>query len=1592
MKSIVFIDAEISQDGKVLDLGAVKINNDSIHTKSKGGFSDFVNGSDFICGHNIVKHDLKYIGDLIKTPNYIVIDTLAISPLVAPYKPYHSLMKDDKLNTDSLNNPLNDAKKAKDLFFDEVNKFDRLSTGLQKIYFSLLCRYEQFYGFFKYLNCEKSNDLLADIKKEFNGLICNSADINLLIEKSPIELAYALALISANERSYVIPAWVYKNFPRIENVLKLLRNTPCNDENCVYCAQNLDAVKRLNSIFGYPSFRQYNGEPLQQKAAEAAIKGKSLLAIFPTGGGKSITFQLPALIAGETARGLTVVISPLQSLMKDQVDGLAKKGIADAVTINGLLSPVEREEAIKRVESGLATILYISPESLRSNTIEKLLLSRNVVRFVIDEAHCFSAWGQDFRVDYLYIADFIKEYQRKKKINYKIPISCFTATAKQKVISDIKDYFKNNLDVDLELFATSASRTNLHYAVLYKETEDEKYIALRKLIKAKNCPTIVFVSRTRRTKELAEKLTNDGYLALPYNGKMERSEKVENQEKFIKNEAQVMVATSAFGMGVDKDDVQLVVHYDISDSLENYVQEAGRAGRNDKLQADCYVLFSDADLDKHFILLNQTKISIGEIQQIWKAIKELTKVKPYFCRSPLEIAREAGWDDSVSDIETRVKTAISALESAGYIKRGKKYPKVYATSILAKTMIEASEIIEKSSRFDESQKLNARKILSYLISSKNRSASEDEAESRIDWIADKLGFEKEKVVETINLLREEGLLSDHQDLTAYIKRVERKNKTANILNRFVQLERYILSQIDEEQLCYNLKEINDGALNDGIKSSTVKNIKTVLYYWTIRSLIKKQLDNSEKKTAIIPNISKEKILEKINKRIDIAEFVVDYLYQKCQSNADDNKEEILVQFSLLELKNAYESRISMFSDNKCTSIDIQDALLYLSKIGAMNLEGGFLVLYNSMEIQRIILDNKIKYKNEDYKQLNEHYQHKIQQIHIVGEYANMMVRDYDEALTFVNDYFQLEFKHFIAKYFKGTRAGEINRNITPKKYEMLFGDLSQIQNEIVTDDISKRIAVLAGPGSGKTKVLVHKLASLMILEDVKHEQMLMLTFSRAAATEFKGRLIKLMGNAAHFIEIKTFHSYCFDLLGKIGNIEDSEDIVQKAADMIESGEVEIGRITKSVLVIDEAQDMDCHEFALVEALMKRNEDMRVIAVGDDDQNIYEFRGSDSKYFKSLMTADGKQYEMLQNYRSQIKIVEFSNAFVKTINSRMKVSPIESVQTEEGIVGLRKYFCKNLEIPLVEQLIQQYNGEKTCVLTTTNEEALRITGLLSKKGMQAKLIQSNDDFSLYNLAEIRYFLKLIDRDSKTPIISNETWNTAKRILMNAYKNSVCYPIVSNIVETFESVNRNKYHTDFEEFLRESKYEDFLEEGNNHIIVSTMHKAKGREFDNVYILSNNGVFNDDKAKRAMYVAITRAKKKLYVHYSGDFFDKFKNLGIDYSVDNGNYSEPDEIMLQLSYKDVVLDFFKDKKSSILDMRSGASLTYKNGFLHGIIDGKEKAIAKCSKKCMEMIDSLSLKGYAISSANVRFIVAWKGENDTEESAIILPNIQFKK
>lgn len=1619
-KNIAFVDTEVGlKDHKIHDIGALRDDGATFHQASQTALNQFLQEGkvDYICGHNLIHHDAHYLH-----LNGILIDTLYLSPLLFPKRPYHHLVKDDKLMSEQMNNPVNDCEKAKELLMDEIAAWNLLSENKRKIFTLLLQHEEEFRGFLMYVGTIETDETTTDVSElilsEYKNHICAHADIPALAAQSPCGLAYALALIGTDDYQSVTPGWVLHNYPEVEHFIYVLCHTQCAD-GCEYCNHMLDIHYNLKHLFGYDAFRTYDGEPLQEQASQAAVDGKSLLAIFPTGGGKSLTFQLPALMDGRTVHGLTVVISPLQSLMKDQVDNLADRGFTDAVTINGLLDPISRSLAIERVLSGDATLLYIAPEMLRSNTIERILMARHVVRFVIDEAHCFSAWGQDFRVDYLYIGKFIKKYQEHKfgkdamERNHGrtlIPVSCFTATAKQKVVQDICDYFKYWLGTDLQLFASSASRTNLHYSVIHVDSDGNKYNLLRSLVEKTDCPTIIYVSRTKRTRELAQKLTRDGISALPYNGKMDADEKVHNQEAFMSDKVRIIVATSAFGMGVDKSDVGLVIHYDISDSLENYVQEAGRAGRDPHLNAKCYVLYSDEDLDKHFVLLNQTKLSISEIQQVWKAIKVLTKLRPHVSCSALEIARQAGWDNSVSDIETRVRTALSALEQSGYIERGNNIPHVYATGITVKNMDEARLRLTESPLFSKDEMQNAIRIIKSLITQKHIAKAQDsEAESRIDYLADILGLSKRDVISSVERMRQEGILADTRDISAYLQDIsDNQRKPQQMLENFAKLEKYILEHIPDESLQITYKQLNDNAVHDGINTSTEKQIRTLLYFLVVKGYTHKKEDGSHN-LVITRDKDIETIIKRFERRIEVCRFIIERLYSLVKENDSEEKP---LQFSVVELLNDLKSNHqSLFSDFSSLQLeDVEEALLYLSKIGAMKLEGGFLVLYNAMAIKRT-KELRLRYKQEDYRMLNEFYKQKIQQIHIVGEYANLMVRDYNAALQYVQDYFQMDYHRFISKYFKGNREAEIERNVTPSKYRKLFGMLSKRQKEIIDDHESRCIVVAAGPGSGKTRVLVHKLASLLLLEDVKHEQLLMLTFSRAAATEFKQRLMQLIGNAAHFVEIKTFHSYCFDLLGRVGNLDEAGDVVKQAAEMIKNGEVEPNRISKTVLVIDEAQDMSKDDYALVTALMKANEEMRVIAVGDDDQNIYEFRGSNSLYLYELtQTEHSRFFEMTENYRSFRHIVEAANDFARNIRQRIKSAPIISMSQEDGEVRIVKhpYEIQEKRVymyqPILEDVIrlQTSNNQKATdgssdkknetisILTQTNEEAVIMLALLHSHGIKAKLVQSMDDLRFWNLAEVRYFLKKIDqslKETKSPIIPDDIWETAKHQTYQKYASSLALQYLHRSLQIFEQTNRAKYYSDLKEFVFESSVEDFCDITESDIVVSTIHKAKGHEFDHVLMLITHPEHPTDEILRRYYVGMTRAKQTLTIHTNGNLFDTLHTA--QHLYDAQAYDEPNEIVLQLSHKDVNLGFSKPHKDTILSLRSGMPLTYHDHCL--CLPSTSKDIAQFSIKMNEKIGKWELKGYKITTAKIRFIVAWKSKDapkDEKESAIVLADL----
>ena len=1601
-----------------------------------------------MCGHNLIAHDAVYLAPLLgPLAPETTIDTLYLSALMFPKHPYHALVKDDKLQNDELNNPLSDARKAMDLFHDSIAAFLALPAPLQALYECLLGGQPGFAGFFRYLRFHGETPLgqvwrLADfdardpeavLRSFFRDRFCANAPIADFLQLHPVEMAYCLALLHAHDERSLTPPWILHAFPETDRLMHALRGKPCL-EGCPYCRQNLDARIGLKRFFGYDAYRTFDGVPLQEQAVEAALAGRSLLTVFPTGGGKSITFQVPALLAGKAEKGLTVVLSPLQSLMKDQVDNLEKLDITEAIAINGLLDPLERAEAIRRVAEGEASILYLSPESLRSRTIERLLLNRRIVRFVIDEAHCFSAWGQDFRVDYLYIADFIRMLCEKKQLGTVIPVSCVTATAKPNVIEDIRRYFKDRLGLDLALFTAGASRKNLHFHVT-EQGDSEKLEALRGLLEVHHCPTIVYMSRTKAAEDLAARLSKDGFPALPYHGQMERQQKSANQEAFLRGEVGIIVATSAFGMGVDKKDVGLVVHYDISDSLENYVQEAGRAGRDPALEAECHVLYQEEDLNKHFIQLNRSKLGMAEIQQIWKAIKDATRLRPRMAASALELARQAGWDEALSDVETRVKTAVAALESAGYVRRGQNMPRVFADSILAHNVREADEKIRNAPLFGEKDRETAIRIIHKLVASRSRQhgASKETPEARVDYIADDLGLGKDTVIRVVTLLREAKVLADAKDLTAFLDDTGTANRSLRLLEDMRQLESFLLDTLPDAETVVNRKELNEQAEALGMKQVPDR-MRTVLNYWSVKGWIRREVVKSSPNLLHIRfQVDRAVLRQQLARRVEIGRFILQYLDH---TNPDREK---TLQFSVLELKDAFNNELQL-GVGPAETEEVEASLFHLGRIGALRLEGGFLVTYSALCLDRMVADNRARYKQEDYRALEQHYEQKMEMIHIVGEYARRMLDSYASAMRFVEDYFTLEATVFRRKYFSGAKGEEIKRTLSPGMFKRIFGELSLAQLAIIQNRAASNVVVAAGPGSGKTRTLVHKLAALLLMENVRSEQLLMVTFSRAAASEFRARLVDLIHEPARYVAIQTFHAYCFDLLGRVGSLEKSADIVRRAVEAIRSGEVEQARITKTVLVIDEAQDMDEHEAALVSALVEKNEDLRVIAVGDDDQNIYAFRGSDSRHMKALLAREGAVlHELVDNYRSRRNLVRYTNALANTMGERLKKLPIESVSKEDGIIRLIRYRDKELLVAVAGKTLAALTGVSDAegmrmlqgsgsvmssqraesmrmlqaaepvaayvaetrptmrgtvgVLTGRNDEALQLVGLFQRAGIRASLLQSTEAYELQHLREIRFFWEALQLPAEFATIPESNWNSAVQALERAFSTSRHLPMVRRLLATFvEQSGKTRFVSDWHTFLRESSEEDFLQVEQTAVSVTTMHKAKGREFDHVVLALGTFRLMDEAAKRVLYVAATRARQSLTIHACGALGDfmrmeeqpEMQSLA-GFSVEQAEESvpPPEQLLIQMSYKDVHLGYFDFVQYRIVRLRSGDALQVD---AEGCLDRYGSRVVKFSKKALKDLEIWRNKGYVPIRATVNHMLFWRkaeGESGADGSSL---------
>ena len=429
----------------------------------------------------------------------------------------------------------------------------------------------------------------------------------------------------------------------------------------------------LKKHFGYDTFR-----PLQEEIIESVFQGQDTLVIMPTGGGKSLCYQLPAL----SLDGLTLVVSPLIALMKDQVDALKSNGIA-AEFINSTLTYAEIGRVQRQAQQGELKILYLAPERLVLPDFKGWLSALNVSMVAVDEAHCISEWGHDFRPDY-------RELGGLRRGMPDVPFIALTATATERVRRDIVSQLGLNHP---EQFIASFDRPNLRYEVRPKKRAFKQLVRL--LRERKGESAIIYCFSRKDTEELADRLGDEGFDALPYHAGMDGETRRRNQERFIRDDVNVIAATIAFGMGIDKPDVRLVVHQELPKSMEAYYQQTGRAGR-DGLPSDCVLFYSYGDKIKQDFFIDRIEDATGKrsAQQKLAQIIEYCTLRTcrrrylldYFGDDSLPDGEDAsncgGCDVCLADMEEFDATVIAQKMMSAVIRTGERFGVGYIAQVL----------------------------------------------------------------------------------------------------------------------------------------------------------------------------------------------------------------------------------------------------------------------------------------------------------------------------------------------------------------------------------------------------------------------------------------------------------------------------------------------------------------------------------------------------------------------------------------------------------------------------------------------------------------------------------------------------------------------------------------------------------------------------------------------------------------------------------------------------------------------------------------------------------------------------------------------
>ena len=1544
------LDLEVGKrDGRIRAFAAVRSDTDGSFNfppgtlaTALGELDAFAEGADYLLGHNLIAFDLPRLSaanadlQLLRLP---AVDTLRLSPLAFPRNPYHHLVKhyqDGQLKRGRINDPELDARLTLSVLQDQQTAFrETTAPDLLASWHWLTATdtdgagFDAFFAALRQAPRPSDADAKHAIRARLTDVACRTQCQEILMDapQHGWALAYALAWLSVAGGNSVMPPWVRHQFPEAGRLVRRLRDTPCTDSACPWCRERHDVHKELKRWFGFDGFRPEPeddaGRPMQQAIVEAVMAGEHVLGILPTGTGKSLCYQIPALSRYDKTGVLTVVISPLVALMADQVTGLEKRGITSCVTINGLLSLPERADALDRVRLGDASILIVAPEQLRSRAVSRVLRQREIGMWVLDEAHCLSKWGHDFRPDYRYVARFIRKHA------VEAPVLCLTATAKPDVKEEIVSYFQKDLGIALTVFDGGSHRTNLEFAVV-PTTSGEKLSHIHQVLMADLPPetsggAIIYCATRRTTGEVAEFLCAKDVAADHFHAKLPPERRKTVQQNFIGGALRVIVATNAFGMGIDKADVRVVIHADIPGSLENYLQEAGRAGR-DQGTARCVLLYTQDDVERQFGLSARSRLTRREIRAVLKALRNLAR-KNKRLRTDEIIAtageilgedEDAAFERDRATDDTRVRTALSWLEEADLVERKENLVQIFPSSLRVDSEKQARTKIFKA------KLVAAYRYQSQLlrIAEALLTADADEGIST-DELMTLTGLTSEKVCAALYDLERLGVASNDTALTAFVH-VGGPRPSRKRLEAATVLERALIHALPELapdmepgktallHLRFTTQHLKDAGYTDTFPEHVWRLLRGI--EGDVRDedggkgslKLGRRLDPDTVRVTLHRDWQALAQIAKLRHRA--AHRLLQHLLDSLPPGSRGT--DLLAETTFGKLLEAIRADLELKTREKPQDKLLDHALLWLHDQEILRLNKGLAVFRQAMSIH---LKERGDFGVADFEPLKLHYQDQVRQVHVMAEYAHRGLQDMRDAQRLAMDYFSLKQKDFLHRWLPHRR--DLARQTTPESWRNIVESLKHpVQQRIVADDRERtNVLVLAGPGSGKTRVLVHRIAYLVRVRREKPRGIIALAYNRHAAVEIRRRLATLIGDDAKGVTVLTCHGLAMRLVGasfsgRTAPLNDDvfKEVLRQAVDLLrgkglppDDADEHRARLLAGFrwILVDEYQDVGPEQYDLIAALAGRtladeHDKLSLFAVGDDDQNIYAFTGASVEFIRRF-EADyrAKPVFLTDNYRSTAHIIAAANAIIGPARERMKTEhpitvnrtraedPPGSVWEERDPVArgrvqilpvrggpIPQAQAAMTEFRRLAALDPQWDWSACAVIARKWKYLEPVRAYCERYGIP---VQMGDEYipSFWWLRETQKFVTWL-RGFKSGLVDRTK-------LRNWLAAQAPGPWIALLRE---AVDQYALETGGEEMPAPHLIEWLAEWGRKirrrqrGLLLLSAHGAKGLEFDHVVVLDGgwekSGDNEDaDTPRRLYYVAMTRARHTLTLMRLGE-----------------------------------------------------------------------------------------------------------------------------